>query len=223
MSDLKYSSTRLTDKRALKRWNRIAGVAQIVDLRVLVGRIDLRRRLLLERHHSELLVPYSDGLGLVSCPAGALNSDARSGASPNDRNHGRRPRQRDVGGVDDGVSGGDVRAERSLLLEHAAAVRSTSTPLLFGQRDVGPAGELVGFIPLLSVTETVLIAQVCRPAFYQTSRFRRSTPHFCNNFRFVALSLQRFIHATRTVRDASERRERAAASASYDIFLYFSD
>ena len=63
--------------------------------------------------------------------------------------------QSDVGGVDGATQhrGEDDVRKDVLLLEQAAAVLGFLDTLL-GQRDVDPAGELIGFIPCaLSVTE----------------------------------------------------------------------
>ena len=63
--------------------------------------------------------------------------------------------QRHVGGVDGATQhrGEDDVRQDVLLLEQAAAVLGFLDTLL-GQRDVDPAGELIGFIPCaLSVTE----------------------------------------------------------------------
>ena len=143
--------------QALGFRNRIAGVARIVVLRVLVVRIDLRRRCGVGTtpQHELLVTVLLTDLGLVLALQGAVVTLVQTPAALDRNPQAIGLVQRDVGGVDGATQhrGEDDVRQDVLLLEQAAAVLGFLDTLL-GQRDVDPAGELIGFIPCaLSVTE----------------------------------------------------------------------
>ena len=143
--------------QALGFRNRIAGVARVVVLGVLVVRVDLGRRggvRTAPQHELFIAVLFAD-LGLVLALQSAVVTLVETPVTLN-----RNPQticgiQSDVGGVDSATQQGgehDVRKD-VLLLEQLAATLGFGFTLL-GQRYVDPAGELVGLIPCaLSMTE----------------------------------------------------------------------
>ena len=143
--------------QALGFRNRIAGVARVVVLGVLVVRVDLGRRggvRTAPQHELLVAVLFAD-LGLVLALQSAVVTLVETPVTLNRNPQTIRGIQSDVGGVDGATQQGgehDVRKD-VLLLEQLAATLGFGFTLL-GQRYVDPAGELVSFIPCaLSMTE----------------------------------------------------------------------
>ena len=137
--------------------NRIAGVARIIVLRILVVRIDLRRRsgVGTAPQHELLVTVLLTDLGLVLALQSAVVTLVQTPAALDRNPQAIGLVQRHVGGINGTTQhrGEDDIRKDVLLLEQATAVLGFLDTLL-GQRDVDPAGELIGFIPCaLSMTE----------------------------------------------------------------------
>ena len=137
--------------------NRIAGVARIIILRILVVRIDLRRRsgVGTAPQHELLVTVLLTDLSLVLALQSAVVTLVQTPAALDRNPQAIGLVQRHVGGIDGTTQhrGEDDVRKNVLLLEQATAILGFLDTLL-GQRDVDPAGELISFIPCaLSMTE----------------------------------------------------------------------
>ena len=137
--------------------DRVAGVTRIVVLGVLIVRIDLRRRggIGAAPDHELLVAVLLADLGLVLALQSAVVTLVETPVALDGNPQTIGLVKGDVGGVDGTTQqrGEDDVRQDVLLLEQLAATLGFLDTLL-GQRDVDPAGELIGFVPCaLSVTE----------------------------------------------------------------------